>query len=118
MEMPTIKFRRRLMLGRRLAGLAAIVSEMDAAVLQELSGQRIPVVFYDVGTPSLNITKDEDRAAFIDAYRCDWLRPVLQGAPETGFAALMAGLEEVAVDALPSALRQAKRRAALPGVFA
>ena len=43
----------------------------------------------------------------------DWLRPVLQGAPETGFAALMAGLEEVAVDALPSALRQAKRRAAL-----
>jgi LacI family transcriptional regulator len=46
----------RLMLGRRLAGLAAIVSEMDAAVFQELSGQRIPVVFYDVGTPSRNIT--------------------------------------------------------------
>jgi DNA-binding LacI/PurR family transcriptional regulator len=46
----------RLMLGRRLAGLAAIVSEMDAALLQELSGQRIPVVFYDVGTPRRNIT--------------------------------------------------------------
>lgn len=46
----------RLMLGRRLAGLAAIVSEMDAALIQELSSQRIPVVFYDVGTPSRNIT--------------------------------------------------------------
>ena len=46
----------RLMLGRRLAGLAAIVSEMDAALIQELSSQRIPVVFYDVGTPRRNIT--------------------------------------------------------------
>jgi LacI family transcriptional regulator len=46
----------RLMLGRRLAGLAAVVSEMDATLIQELSGQRIPVVFYDVGTPSRNIT--------------------------------------------------------------
>ena len=41
----------RLMLGRRVAGLAAIVSEMDAALIQELSSQRIPVVFYDVGAP-------------------------------------------------------------------
>ena len=46
----------RLMLGRRLAGVAAIVSEMDAALIQELSGQRIPIVFYDVGTPRRNIT--------------------------------------------------------------
>lgn len=46
----------RLMLGRRLAGLAVIVSEMDAALIQELSSQRIPVVFYDVGTPRRNIT--------------------------------------------------------------
>lgn len=46
----------RLMLGRRLAGLAAIVSEMDATLIQELSNQRIPVVFYDVGTPRRNIT--------------------------------------------------------------
>ena len=46
----------RLMLGRRPAGLAAIVSEMDATLIQELSGQRIPVVFYDVGTPRKNIT--------------------------------------------------------------
>lgn len=46
----------RLMLGRRLSGLAAIVSEMDASLIQELSSQRIPVVFYDVGTPRRNIT--------------------------------------------------------------
>ena len=41
----------RLMLGRRVAGVAAIVSEMDAKLMAELSAQRIPVVFYDVGSP-------------------------------------------------------------------
>jgi LacI family transcriptional regulator len=46
----------RLMLGRRPAGLAAIVSEMDATLIQELSAHSIPVVFYDVGTPRRNIT--------------------------------------------------------------
>ena len=46
----------RLMLGRRPAGLAAIVSEMDASLIQELSAHPIPVVFYDVGTPRGNIT--------------------------------------------------------------
>ncbi len=46
----------RLMLGRRLAGLAVIVSEMDAGLIKELSSQPIPVVFYDVGTPGRNIT--------------------------------------------------------------
>ena len=46
----------RLMLGRRVAGLAAIVSEMDAALIAELTSQRIPVVFYDVGAPRRNIT--------------------------------------------------------------
>ena len=46
----------RLMLGRRPVGLAAIVSEMDATLIQELSGHPIPVVFYDVGTPRRNIT--------------------------------------------------------------
>jgi LacI family transcriptional regulator len=46
----------RLMLGRRPAGLAAIVSEMDATLIQELSAHPIPVVFYDVGTPRRNIT--------------------------------------------------------------
>jgi LacI family transcriptional regulator len=46
----------RLMLGRRPAGLAAIVSEMDATLIQELSSHPIPVVFYDVGTPRRNIT--------------------------------------------------------------
>src|SRR5689334_19196062 len=45
----------RLMLGRRVAGLAAIVSEMEPALIQELTDSKIPVVFYDVGTPRRNI---------------------------------------------------------------
>jgi LacI family transcriptional regulator len=46
----------RLMIGRRVAGLAAIVSEMDSHLIDELTGSRIPVVFYDVGRPVRNIT--------------------------------------------------------------
>ena len=46
----------RLMIGRRVAGLAAIVSEMDPALITELNGNSIPVVFYDVGAPRSNIT--------------------------------------------------------------
>ena len=46
----------RLMIGRRVAGLAAIVSEMDPELMEELRDARIPVVFYDVGTPRGNVT--------------------------------------------------------------
>jgi LacI family transcriptional regulator len=46
----------RLMIGRRVAGLAAIVSEMEPDLIRELTESRIPVVFYDVGTPRQNIT--------------------------------------------------------------
>jgi len=46
----------RLMIGRRVAGLAAVVSEMDPALIHELAESRIPVVFYDVGAPRENIT--------------------------------------------------------------
>ncbi|SPE36708.1 Transcriptional regulator, LacI family [Candidatus Sulfopaludibacter sp. SbA6] len=46
----------RLMIGRRVAGLAAIVSEMAPELIEELNESRIPVVFYDVGTPRHNIT--------------------------------------------------------------
>ena len=46
----------RLMIGRRVAGLAVVVSEMEPALIEELTGSRIPVVFYDVGTPRPNIT--------------------------------------------------------------
>jgi DNA-binding LacI/PurR family transcriptional regulator len=46
----------RLMIGRRVAGLAAIVSEMDPELIDELNGNRIPVVFYDVGIQRKNIT--------------------------------------------------------------
>lgn len=45
----------RLMIGRRVAGLAAIVSEMDPDLMNELAASQIPVVFYDVGKPSKTI---------------------------------------------------------------
>ena len=45
----------RLMIGRRVAGLAAVVSEMEPALIDELTDSNIPVVFYDVGTPRENI---------------------------------------------------------------
>jgi LacI family transcriptional regulator len=46
----------RLMIGRRVTGLAAIVSEMDPALIEELTESQIPVVFYDVGSSAKNIT--------------------------------------------------------------
>jgi LacI family transcriptional regulator len=46
----------RLMMGRRVAGLAVIVSEMDAALRDELANGSMPVVFYDVGAPGKHIT--------------------------------------------------------------
>ncbi len=46
----------RLMLGRRVAGLALVISEMDPALIQEFSDLDIPVVFYDVGSPKHNIS--------------------------------------------------------------
>ncbi|MCU1238532.1 MAG: transcriptional regulator, LacI family [Candidatus Solibacter sp.] len=46
----------RLMIGRRVAGLAVVVSEMDPALMDELTDSKIPVVFYDVGAPRRNIT--------------------------------------------------------------
>jgi DNA-binding LacI/PurR family transcriptional regulator len=46
----------RLMIGRRVAGLAVVVSEMEPALIDELTESNIPVVFYDVGTPRQNIT--------------------------------------------------------------
>jgi DNA-binding LacI/PurR family transcriptional regulator len=46
----------RLMIGRRVAGLAAIVSEMAPELMEELNASRTPVVFYDVGTARHNVT--------------------------------------------------------------
>jgi len=46
----------RLMIGRRVAGLAVVVSEMDPELMDELTDSEIPVVFYDVGAPRPNIT--------------------------------------------------------------
>lgn len=41
----------RIMLGRRVAGLALIVSEIDRAILDELESRRVRAVVYDVGEP-------------------------------------------------------------------
>ena len=46
----------RVMIGRRVAGLAVIVSEMDPELMHELSASKIPAVFYDVGTPARNVS--------------------------------------------------------------
>jgi len=45
-----------LMIGRRLAGLAVIVSEMEPPLIQELVDSNLPICFYDVGTPARNIS--------------------------------------------------------------
>ncbi len=46
----------RLMIGRRVAGLAVVVSEMDPALIKELHASRTPCVFYDVGKPQERMT--------------------------------------------------------------
>jgi len=46
----------RMMIGRRVTGLAAIVSEMEPALIKELNQSGIPTVFYDVGVQQKNIT--------------------------------------------------------------
>jgi DNA-binding LacI/PurR family transcriptional regulator len=46
----------RMMIGRRVAGLAVIVSEMSPHLIEELSQSKIPIVFYDVGVPTQNIS--------------------------------------------------------------
>jgi len=45
-----------LMIARRVAGLAVIVSEMDSSLIQELSESNMPVVFFDVGAPRKNLS--------------------------------------------------------------
>ena len=47
----------RALLGRRLAGLALVVSEIAPELLDELSSNQLPVVFVDVGQPRRNDTQ-------------------------------------------------------------
>jgi LacI family transcriptional regulator len=42
----------KLMEGRRVAGLAVVVSEREPALIERLRESRVPVVFYDVGAPA------------------------------------------------------------------
>ncbi|MEO8657397.1 MAG: LacI family DNA-binding transcriptional regulator [Bryobacteraceae bacterium] len=46
----------RLMIARRVAGLAVVVSEMDQSLIQELEESRIPAVFFDVGSARRNVS--------------------------------------------------------------
>jgi DNA-binding LacI/PurR family transcriptional regulator len=46
----------RTMIGRRVAGLAVIVSEMAPDLMEELELSRIPAVFYDVGAAKRHIS--------------------------------------------------------------
>ena len=46
-----------LMSGRRLAGLALILSEMEPTLLETLAGSTMPIVFYDVGVASHHCTR-------------------------------------------------------------
>jgi len=46
----------RLMIGRRVAGLAVVVSEMAPELIHELTISQIPTVFYDVGNVVENIS--------------------------------------------------------------
>jgi LacI family transcriptional regulator len=45
----------RIMLGRRVAGLALVVSEIEPAILDELEERKIRTVVYDVGSPRRSI---------------------------------------------------------------
>ena len=45
----------RIMLGRRVAGLALVVSEIDPGILDELEERKIRTVVYDVGSPRRNM---------------------------------------------------------------
>ncbi len=46
----------RLMLGRRVSGLAIVVSEMDRAIVHEFAGSSLPVAIYDVGEVGMPFT--------------------------------------------------------------
>ncbi len=46
----------RIMLGRRVAGLCLVISEMDPALMEELADTSVPIVMYDVGSPAHNIS--------------------------------------------------------------
>lgn len=46
----------RSMIGKRVAGLAVIVSEMEESIIEEIRASGQPTVFYDVGAPGKNAT--------------------------------------------------------------
>jgi LacI family transcriptional regulator len=53
----------RTMLGKRVAGLAVVVSEIAPEILAEIHASGLPTVFYDVGTPGPHTTNIRVRYA-------------------------------------------------------
>jgi DNA-binding LacI/PurR family transcriptional regulator len=47
----------RMMIGRRVSGLALIVSEMEDGIVEELTERETPLVLYDVGSAGGHVTK-------------------------------------------------------------
>jgi DNA-binding LacI/PurR family transcriptional regulator len=47
----------KLMQGRRVAGLAVVVSEMEPTLIEDLLASRTPIVFYDVGVAARHCAK-------------------------------------------------------------
>ena len=47
----------RMMIGRRVGGLALIVSEMEDSIVKELTEGETPIVLYDVGSAGAHVTK-------------------------------------------------------------
>ncbi len=84
----------------------------DPAVAQEVG-----VAFADLPAPLRDLVAASASCApyLRDLTRAegDWLRQVLSGPPEAGFADILADLAQTQPDTLGSALRRAKRRAAL-----
>jgi DNA-binding LacI/PurR family transcriptional regulator len=77
----------RLMIGRRVAGLAVVVSEMEPALIEELTDSSIPVVFYDVGSPrGFAAAEHHQHPGELPARnRQDHRLPLQPGAPKTRF---------------------------------
>jgi len=44
------------MIARRVSGLALVVTELEPSIVSDLGEQPLPVVLYDVGQPSANVT--------------------------------------------------------------
>jgi LacI family transcriptional regulator, galactose operon repressor len=80
-----------LMRGRRLAGLAVIVSEMEPTLIKKLADSTTPIVFYDVGVPSHHCTNIKTNYAKATRKVVEYLYSL--GHRRLGFVGHHTGLE-------------------------